>query len=141
MNQQFEINYSTIIPAPLEKVWAGLTDAAIVKQYFFGTNQKTTWKKGDPILFEGEWEGKPYVDKGVVLDYVHNQRAAYSYLSSWSGLADEPQNYLRVAYHVESVDDGTKVTITQTNYDEEKAKHSEQTWKLLMDEMRKLIAG
>ncbi len=47
------------INAPSAKVWAALTDPAIVKQYFFGTNVKSDWKRGSPIIWEGEWEGRP----------------------------------------------------------------------------------
>ena len=37
--------------APIEKVWQGLTDPAIVKRYFFGTDLKSDFKKGQPHNF------------------------------------------------------------------------------------------
>jgi hypothetical protein len=33
---------------PIEKVWKGLTDPALVKQYFFGTNLSSDFKKRQP---------------------------------------------------------------------------------------------
>lgn len=36
--------YRTNINASVEKVWEALTNAEIVKQYFFGSNQETDWK-------------------------------------------------------------------------------------------------
>ena len=52
------------VNAPAAKVWEALTNPEIVKKYFFGTNVKTDWKVGSPIIWEGEWEGKSYRDKG-----------------------------------------------------------------------------
>jgi len=37
---------------PMEKVWKGLTDPEIVKQYFFGTDLKSDFEKGEVILFD-----------------------------------------------------------------------------------------
>ncbi|MGZ4038890.1 MAG: SRPBCC domain-containing protein, partial [Bacteroidia bacterium] len=38
------LSKSLTINAPAAKVWKALTDASIVKQYFFGTNVKSDWK-------------------------------------------------------------------------------------------------
>src|SRR5690606_2366800 len=57
----------------------------------------------------------------------------------WSGVEDKPENYLQVTYEVKPVEDGTELTITQTNYDEEKAKHSAANWAAVIDEMKKII--
>jgi uncharacterized protein YndB with AHSA1/START domain len=53
---------------PIEKVWKGLIDPGIVKQYFFGSVLKSDFKKGSRITFSGEWEGKTYEDGGVILE-------------------------------------------------------------------------
>ena len=58
-----KLKTSIIINAPAAQVWKALTDPAIIKQYFFGTNVETDWKKGSPITWTGEWEGKTYQDK------------------------------------------------------------------------------
>lgn len=139
MQTHFKIQYGTTINAPIEKVWDALTNPAILKQYFFGTELITTWKVGDEIAFQGEWEGQKYKDRGIVLEYSQNDKLAYSYLSSWSGKEDKPENYLWVGYEVKAIDGGTALTISQTNYDEESARHSEGNWASILDEMKKLI--
>lgn len=98
METNFKIQYKTTINAPLEIVWEALTNPAIVKQYFFGSELVTDWKVGNPIVFQGEWEGQKYKDKGEVLEYEHNKKLSYSYLSNWSGKEDLPENYLWVSY-------------------------------------------
>jgi uncharacterized protein YndB with AHSA1/START domain len=139
MQTHFKIQYRTTVNAPIEKVWDALTNPEIVKQYLFGTEMITTWKVGDDIICKGEWEGQPYLDKGKVLEYVQNENLSHTYLSSWSGMEDKPENYLFVGYEVLPTENGTELIISQTNYDEERAKHSEGNWASLIDEMKKLI--
>jgi hypothetical protein len=64
---------------------------------------------------------------------------SYSYLSNWSGKEDLPENYLVVGYEVEPQGNGTSLTITQSNYDTEKAAHSEGNWAALIDGLKKLV--
>ena len=139
MEIHHKIQYRTTINAPLEKVWEALTKSEIVKQYFFGTDLVTSWKVGEPIIFQGEWEGQKYQDKGEVLEYEHNKRLEYSYLSNWSGKEDKPENYLWVCYEVKADEGKTELTIHQSNYDEERAKHSEGNWASIVDELKKIV--
>jgi len=139
MQTNHQSKYQTIIKAPVDKVWEALTNPEMVKQYFFGSNQETDWNVGSKILWTGEYEGTTYIDKGVVLDYSPNEKLSYSYLSSWIVLDDMPENYLLVSYEVKEIDGGTELTITQSNYDEEKAKHSAENWEVVIDGLKKLI--
>jgi uncharacterized protein YndB with AHSA1/START domain len=139
MQTQHITTYKTHINAPVDKVWEALTSPEIVKQYFFGSNLNTDWRVGSPITFSGTYEGQTYEDKGTVLEYEENRRLAYSYLSSWSKMEDRPENYLRIAYEVAPADGGTDLTITQSNYDEERAKHSEGNWAGVINGLRKLV--
>lgn len=139
MQTNHQSKYQTIIKAPVDKVWEALTNPEMVKQYFFGSNQETDWNVGSKISWTGEYEGTPYVDKGVVLGYLPNEKLSYSYLSSWIVLEDRPENYLLVTYKVKEIDGGTELTITQSNYDEEKAKHSAENWEIVVDGLKKLI--
>ena len=139
MQTGFKTNYRTTIKAPVAKVWDALTNAAIVKQYFFGSDLFTDWKVDSPIYFRGEYEGKLYEDKGIVQEYLPNEKLSFSYLSSWNALEDKPENYLLVQYEVKEVPEGTELTITQSNYDEEKAKHSAENWKIVIDGLKKIV--
>jgi len=128
------------IHAPAEKVWKALTDAAIVKQYFFGTNVHTDWKKGSPIIWEGEWEGKSYQDKGEILDIDPGKYVKYSYWSSMGGTEDKPENYQNVSYNLSEKDGTTTLTIGQENIKSEEAKkHSEENWQGIFGKMKEMI--
>src|SRR5262245_23169793 len=69
MKSNITAKVKTNINASLASVWDALTKPEIIKQYFFGTRTTTSWEKGSPIAFDGEWEGKAYHDKGTVLDF------------------------------------------------------------------------
>jgi len=131
--------YKTTIKAPIEKVWEALINPEMVMQYFFGSSQETDWEIGSSILWKGEYEGTKYIDKGKVLEFLPNEKLSYSYLSSWSGLDDKPENYLLVTYEIKGIEAGTELTITQSNYDEEKAKHSAEYWAVVIDGLKKLV--
>ncbi len=123
-------------------VWKGLTDPAMIKQYFFGTNVATDWKKGSPIYFRGEWEGKPYEDKGTILDILPEKHLHYSYWSSMSGTPDIPENYATIKYELTKDGASTVLTIIQDGVDtEERKNHSEETWKYVMGGLKKLVEG
>lgn len=139
MQIHHKVQYTTTVKAPVEKVWDALVNPEIVKQYFFGTDLISTFKVGDEIIFQGEWEGQKYKDRGIILEYAENKKLAYSYLSNWSGMEDKPENYLWVCYEVKPTDNGTELTISQTNYDEERAQHSEGNWESLIDGLKKLV--
>ena len=128
------------VNAPAAKVWKALTDAAIVKQYFFGTNVKSDWKKGSPIIWEGEWEGKSYRDKGVVLDITPGKFVKYNYWSSMSGTEDKPENYANITYTLSEDNGITTLTLTQDNIKNREAKeHSEQNWMSVFGKMKEMV--
>ena len=141
MQNQFKTQYQTIVHAPISKVWDALTNPTLVKEYLFGSQLVTNWIPGHPIIFKGEWEGTPYEDKGTVIEYFHEQSLAYTYFSNWSGKEDMPENYLLVTYEVTEIPEGTELTITQTNYDEDKAAHSLKSWESIMDGMKTMLAN
>lgn len=136
----FKTHCEFIFRTTAEKLWHALTDPATVKQYFYGTNLITTWEPGTPIRFTGEWEGKTYEDKGTILAYEHNRLLKYDYYSSFSPLPDLPENYMHITYRVTEVPEGVKLEIIQENAaSQETADHSEQNWKALMEEVRKIV--
>lgn len=139
MQTDYKIQYKTTINASVEKVWDALTNPEIVKQYFFGTELISTWKVGQDIVYQGEWEGTKYKDSGKILEYVQNEKVVFSYFSSWTQKENTPENHLWISYVLKQIENGTELIISQTNYDAETAKHSEQNWAIVIDSMKKII--
>ena len=128
------------INAPAAQVWQALINPEIVKQYFFGTNVESAWKKGSPVIWSGEWEGKAYQDRGTVLDITPGEYLKYSYWSSMSGTEDKPENYQNVSYTLTEKDGVTTLEIGQENIKDEAAKeHSEQNWQHIFGKMKEMV--
>jgi uncharacterized protein YndB with AHSA1/START domain len=126
--------------ASIVKVWQGLTDPAMVKQYFFGTELKSDWQVGGPITFSGEWEGHKYEDGGIILDIDAPKLLKYTYWSSMSGTENKPENYNNITYELAENDGITTLVITQDGVkNQEAADHSEQNWTSVFDGLKKLI--
>lgn len=140
MTPQLTATSSILIKASLAKVWHALTDPETIKKYLFGTNTITDWKVGSPIYFRGEWEGKSYEDKGIILEIMPEKILKYSYWSSMSGTEDKPENYQVVSYLVKSNDGQTELTIVQEGSKSEEAKnHTQQNWKAIMDSLKTIV--
>jgi uncharacterized protein YndB with AHSA1/START domain len=124
-----------------EAVWRALTDPELVKQYFFGTHVETDWQEGSPITYRGEWEGRPYEDKGVVLEVDRPRRLVTSFFSPSSGLPDVPENYQTVIFQITATQDGSSVIVTQdNNRDAEAAEHSSANWQMVLDGLASLLS-
>ena len=140
MKNEYSAQVSATINAPKAKVWEALTEPAMIKQYFFGTETQTDWQVGSPVKFTGEWQGKTYEDKGTVLANETGKRLQYSYWSSMSGIEDKPENYVTVTYEITEKEGHTLVTISQDNIpSEEMKKHSEENWGKVLEGLKKLL--
>jgi uncharacterized protein YndB with AHSA1/START domain len=136
----FVAKASINIQAPASKVWEALTRPDLIKQYLFGTQVVTDWQVGSPITYQGVWQGKPYEDKGKVLQVEPGKRLVSTFWSSLSGEPDLPENYKTVHYELSPAGDGTKLTIIQdNNASQEEAEHSEQNWKMVLEGIKKLL--
>jgi len=133
---------TTTIKAPVSKVWQALVNPDIIKQYLFNTDVISDWKVGSPIIYRGEWEGKPFEDKGQILDVEPGRLLRSTHWSPLSGVPDTPENYHTVTYTLADQGESTEVTITQDNNatEEEKA-HSEKNWRTVLEGMKTLLEG
>lgn len=136
----YSASTSIVTSASQEKVWDALTKPEIVKQYFFGTDMVTDWVAGSPIFFRGQWEGKKYEDKGVVLSFNPMESLSYTYLSSMGGQEDTPENYQTLIFTLKEDSGSTTLTISQSNAPtQEAADHSLSSWKIVLEGLKKIV--
>lgn len=132
-------NIITINASP-DKVWRALTDPEMIKQYLFGTEASSDWKKGSSLTYRGEWNGKPYEDKGTIIDMQPGKLLHTTYYSPMSGKEDKPENYNNVIYTLDASGDGTTLTLTQDNIkDEAELEHMNKNWSMVLDAMKRLL--
>ncbi len=128
------------ISAPIAKVWDALVNPEMIKQYMFGTNAISDWKEGSPIVWKGEWEGKPYEDKGVILQLKSERVLQYSHFSPLSGQTDVPENYHTLTIELSSEEKGTLLLVSQDNNStEEDREHSEKMWGMMLTGIKKVL--
>lgn len=140
MNENQVAKASMLINAPVSKVWDALTKPELIKQYLFDTDVVTDWKVGSPILYRGEWDGKPFEDKGEILAFEPEKKLASTHWSPLSGVPDTPENYHTVTYDLVSKDDKTEITITQdNNANEQERVRSEENWKSVLVGLKNLL--
>ena len=138
------MSYSTsatiVVHAPQSLVWRALTEPALVKQYFFGTNLETTWKVGSDVFFRGEHQGKKYEDRGTVLAFEPERSLSYNYWSAFSGKEDKPELRHVIRFDLAEAPGGIRLTVDQSNVDtEEHAEHSKKNWEAVLAALKKLV--
>ena len=121
-------------------VWKALIDPEIVKQYMYGTEVYSDWHVGSPITYKGVWDGRPYEDKGTILEIMPERVLSYTYWSPLSGTDDFEDNYAHVTYHISPFDDETTLTITQDNLETEEAVvAAEENWMKVIRNIKHIL--
>jgi uncharacterized protein YndB with AHSA1/START domain len=105
------------IHAPASTVWDILTNPEQTKKYMFGCETVSDWKKGSPLLWQGQYEGKDMVFvKGLIEDIQPGKFLAYTTIDPNSTIDDISENYLTVTYSLAEENGSTILTVTQGDY-------------------------
>lgn len=127
------------IDAPPDRVWEVITDPEAVKEFMFGADLETAWTVGGPIVWRGEWEGKPYEDKGQILEVEPGRKLVHTHFSPLGGEDDKPENYHTLTWTLEGQDGQTRLTLSQdNNASEAAAEHSKGMWDMLVADVRRI---
>ena len=130
----------TIIKAPASIVWEALTDPKKIKQYMFGSKVITNWKEGGQIIWKGEYQGKEYEDKGIIVQLKPHEVFQFTHFSKSLDQADIPDNYHLVTIELNVKDGGTVVTLSQTNNPNTAAgDHARKNWSLMLAGLKKVV--
>jgi hypothetical protein len=111
-----------------------------IEHYMFGAKVVSDWKEGSPIFWKGEWQGKSYEDKGVILQFKPGRTLQYSHFSRLSGLPDKPENYHTVTIEMSGEGNKTRVSLAQDNNPTEQARaHSEKNWGMMLTTLKTFL--
>lgn len=140
MDRKLVAHAAITVNASPAKVWEALVDPHAIKQYMFGTNVVSDWKQGSKIVFKGEWKGRSYEDKGVILDLEPGKRLQYSHYSPLMGKPDAPENYHTVTIELSGDGNRTRVSLTQdNNATAEVRDHSTKNWEMMLAGLKKHV--
>lgn len=134
LKAEMSINFN----ASLKKVWQALTDPSLIKEYLFGTETNTDWKKGSPITYRGEFNGQQFEDRGQVVDIVPEKRLHTTHHSS---MRADDDHFNNVVYELQEEKDGhTVLTLSEDNIDsEEELLNTEQNWSRALDNLKRIV--
>ena len=140
MQHDFVAHCAIVIEASPSRVWRALVSPSDITQYMFGTRVESQWRPGSDITWQGEWEGKPYRDKGKITALQRERRLQYTHFSPLSGLPDRPENYHTVTIELTPRHHSTRVTLTQDNNPSDEArKHSEKNWDTMLAALKRFV--
>jgi len=140
MSEKYKVEKTIEINADKSKVWNALTNPDIIKQYFFGTEVVSDWEVGSEIIFQGEYQGRKYRDKGNILKIETEKIFQYNYWSGFSDLEDKEENYSIVTYKLNEANGKTKLLLTQENIaNEQSREHSDKNWDMVLTQMKEII--
>jgi uncharacterized protein YndB with AHSA1/START domain len=118
-------------------VWEALTTPELIKQWFFGVETETDWAVGSSIVHRGEYQGRPYEDKGVILEIEPPRLLVHSHWSPVAGRADIAENYERVSWELSEMEHGTELTVRESNLPSDEAKAtSEDSWRIALQNLK-----
>ncbi len=127
------------VEADTDRVWQALTDPDLVAQYMMGSRVESDYRPGSPITWSGEWQGRPYQDKGEVLEVDAGRVLEVTHYSPLGGGDDVPDNYHRVRYELEPSGSGTSVRLTQDGCESpEQVEQFSATWQTMLEGLKQV---
>jgi uncharacterized protein YndB with AHSA1/START domain len=142
MHKNLVATASITVNASPTDVWNALVTPAEIKQYMFGTTVVSDWREGSAITWKGEWQGRAYEDRGVILQFKPARLLQYTHFSPLSGLPDTPESHHTVTIELTADGEGTRVALSQdNNATEQEREHSEKNWGMMLAGLKKVVEG
>jgi uncharacterized protein YndB with AHSA1/START domain len=139
--ERHEASTSVDVDATPERVWRTLTEPDLVRRYMHGTDLDADWREGGRVFWRGEWEGKPYEDKGEVLAVRPPRLLSVTHWSPLTGEPDAPEYYHHVTYELTPLgDDRTRLTLTHGNSPSREAAEAmiENGWRPMLQSLKQV---
>ncbi|GAA3517580.1 hypothetical protein GCM10022263_01570 [Nocardioides daeguensis] len=127
------------ISAAPGQVWRALTEPDQIRAYLFGAQVDTSWEPGSPITWRGEYDGRPFEDKGEVLEVEPGRRLVMTHFSPLTGKPDRPENYHRVTWSVRDDGDRTEVSVEQSLTEGEQEGPSRENWTTVLRQLKEHV--
>jgi uncharacterized protein YndB with AHSA1/START domain len=122
------------IAAAPSRVWEVLTESEYTRQYMFGCDAISDWRKGSELLWKGSADGKVYV-KGTIVDIEPGRLLRYTTYSpnAFDNYEDKPENYTTVTLEMTASAASTDLSVSQGDFariagGELRYAHTASTW-------------
>ena len=140
MKEVLSVKADITIRGTVSQVWDALTNPEQIKRYMFGAEVVSEWSVGSPIVWKGEWKGKPFQDKGRILEIQQGKRLRYSHFSPLSGAPDRPESYHTVTIHLQGEDGAVHVDLSQDGDGSEASRQeSRRNWNAMLEGLKRTV--
>jgi len=139
MSKKLQFSYDVYIAASVAKVWNGIIDGDMTKQYVYGTRLESKLKKGAPYAYVGDGDFK--VVDGEIVEIEPDKRLVMTWSAHWdeASAKDKPS---RVTYELSPAGpQTTKLHLVHDEFDGATATYtgSVEGWPLLMSSLKSLL--
>ena len=110
-----EFVYMTVIAAPPERVWQGLTTAEFTQQYWHGTRVRSDFTPGASIEFLNADDSVGVAGEILTADPPSELSYTWRFLRNPDAAADPAS---RVTFRLESIRAGTRLTVVHDRLEE-----------------------
>jgi uncharacterized protein YndB with AHSA1/START domain len=139
MNKKLEYTYDIYINAPVGKVWKGIVDGDMTRQYVYGTRLQSKLAKGAPYAYVGD--GDFHVVDGEILDIDPEKRLVMTWSAHWDESVAKDRAS-RVAYELSAAGPSTtKLRVVHDDFDGPTATYTGSTegWPLMLSSLKTLL--
>jgi uncharacterized protein YndB with AHSA1/START domain len=132
------------IAAPPSRVWEVLTKPDYTRQYMFGCDAISDWRRGSPLIWRGAEDGKVYV-KGTIVDIVPDLMLRYTTFdpNAGDGYEDKPENYTTVTLELTPSEADTRLSVSQGDFSriaggELRFAHTVNSWQAVLTKIKEI---
>ncbi|MEO8510917.1 MAG: metalloregulator ArsR/SmtB family transcription factor [Chloroflexota bacterium] len=130
--------YEIFIRASAERVWQGIADGNLTKQYYYGSELRSNLAVGGDFNYV-DHDGGPMID-GRVLESDPPRRLVTTFAAVWDPATanDRPS---RVTYELEPMGEVTKLTLIHDDFDGETETYRQVAggWSLILSGLKSLL--
>jgi uncharacterized protein YndB with AHSA1/START domain len=138
MTKKLEYTYDIYIAAPARKVWEGLVDGEMTRQYVYGTRLHGKLKKGAPYAYVGDGDFK--VVDGEILEVEAEKRLVMTWQAHWDAKVSSDRAS-RVTYELSPAGAATRLRVVHDDFDGPTATYtgSVEGWPLMLSSLKSLL--
>jgi uncharacterized protein YndB with AHSA1/START domain/DNA-binding transcriptional ArsR family regulator len=130
--------YQIYIRATPERIWQGLTDSDLVRQYYFGSVIDSEFKAGGPITYKQPDTGRTDIT-GDVIEADPPRKLVHSFKVAWDPDIDDPPT--RVTWEITPMGDTCLVSVTHDGFTDENATFASTRdgWPMILSGLKTLL--
>ena len=134
--QQVKV-FEVYIRATPERVWEGITDGELTRQYYFGSSITSSWRQGERFEMTSPDGSEVWVE-GEILEIDPPRRLVQSFKAHWDAEMDQ-QAPSRVTWEVEEAGPSTRLRVTHDELSEAAAAQVTMGWPQILSGLKTLL--